>query len=92
LTDILYNTCYRWTITEENKAFCYMPHNALLFFDKNNLLIDYIEICFDCRQIKYSNKKIQRFKQCDFALDALKKYFQVFNLKSSVKDFEKNSR
>ena len=93
LSDILYNTCFRWTITETNAAMCYLPHNAILFFDKNDKILDYIEICFDCHQIRYSNKKIEKFEQCDFALTDLKKYFRQFGLNVSEKDFgSKTSR
>ena len=93
LTDILYNTCYRWTIIETSKAMCYLPHNAILFFDKNDRVIDYIEICFDCHQFKYSNKKIERFEQCDFAVLELKKYFRDMGLYVTEKEFDnKTSR
>ena len=88
LSDILYNTCFRWTIREEKKTDCYIPHNAIIFFDKNDNLLEYIEICFDCQRIKYSNKKIERFEQCDFAFADLKKYFQILGLYISEKDFE----
>ncbi len=93
LTDILYNTCYRWTITEENPAMCYLPHNAILFFDNNDKIFDYIEICFDCHQFKYSSKKIEKFEQCDFAVVELKKYFKQMGLYVTEKDFDnKTSR
>ncbi|MCM5530637.1 hypothetical protein [Parasegetibacter sp. NRK P23] len=93
LTDILYNTCYRWTITETTKAMCYLPHNAVLFFDKNEKVIDYIEICFDCYQFKYSNNRIERFDQCDFAVWDLRKYFRKLGLCVTEKDFDnKTSR
>lgn len=87
LTDILYNTCFRWTITEETKAACYLPHNAILFLNNKNKLIGYIEICFSCRQIRYSDKRIERFLECDFAIDALKTYFQKFNFKTTMEEF-----
>ena len=88
LTDILYNTCYRWTITETRKAMCYLPHNAILFFDKNERFIDYIEICFDCHQFKYSNKKIVRFEECDFSVLELKNYFRDMGLYVTEKEFD----
>jgi hypothetical protein len=31
LTDILYNTCSRWTIIETSTMGCYFPRNAILF-------------------------------------------------------------
>ncbi|MDI9363648.1 MAG: hypothetical protein QM541_01760 [Flavobacterium sp.] len=87
LTDILYNTCYRLTIAKLNQAMCYLPHNAILFFDKNKKLIDYIEICLDCQQFKFSNNKIERFMQCDFTVSELKKYFKQMGLYITEKDF-----
>jgi hypothetical protein len=88
LSDILYNTCFRWTIRETNTANCYLPHNAILFFDKNDKVLDYIEICFDCSQLYFSNKKIKQFEQCDFAIDNLRKYFMRLGIKVSTKEFE----
>src|SRR5215216_1707147 len=33
IADILMNTCYRLTQYESGSAFCYIPRNAILFFD-----------------------------------------------------------
>jgi hypothetical protein len=93
LSDILYNTCFRWTIIVSRPGMCYLPHNAILFFDTSDKVLDYIEICFDCYQIKYSNKIIEKFEQCDFAISDLKNYFKQLGIYVTMKDFQnKTSR
>jgi hypothetical protein len=89
LTDILYNTCFRWTIVQTSKSGCYLPHNAIIFFDNNNKPFEYIEICFDCRLLQYSSDKIVKFEDCDFALKDLREYFKILGLKTSISDFKK---
>lgn len=89
ITDIMYNTCNRWTIYETNKAACYEPHNAILYYGNNGKLLAYIEICFDCSQVKYSNTNIVQFKDCDIAINDLKQYFKKLGLKTSERDFTK---
>jgi len=32
-------------------ATCYEPRNGILFYDKNNLILGYLEICFACREV-----------------------------------------
>lgn len=89
LTDILYNTRARYYILKMSTSGCYDPHNAVLFFDKNNKVFEYIEICFDCHQVRYSNEKVVVFDDCVYTFDDLKSYFQTFELKTSKKEFEK---
>lgn len=89
LSDILYNTCSRWMLTETIKSGCYYPHNAIIFFDAQNQPFEYIELCFDCNQLKYSSKKIKQFDDCDIALRELESYFKSFGLKTSKEAFEK---
>lgn len=91
LTDILYNTCFRWTMYQTSKDACYLPHNAIIFLDDNNKLLAYIELCFDCNQLKYSSDNIVKFEDCNFALDDLQDYFSKLGLKTSINDFEKKT-
>ncbi len=86
LSDILYNTCFRSAVVPLNTNACYLPHNAILFFDKNDHVLDFIEICFDCRKISISNK-IVPFKIGDFSIDNLQQYFKQLGLKISLKEF-----
>ncbi len=88
LSDILYNTCSRWTLTETTKAGCYFPHNAIIFFNSKNQPFEYIEFCFDCNQLKYSSKKIKKIVDCDIAFSELEEYFKAYGLKTRKNEFE----
>ena len=89
LSDILYNTCGRWTFTSKTSFGCYYPHNAIIFFDINGKAFEYIELCFDCHQLKYSNSKIEKFEDCDYMFSDLKSYFTSLGLRTSKEEFEK---
>lgn len=91
LTDLLYNTCYRSPLTLTSKAGCYLPHNAILFFDKNDQPFEYIELCFSCRQIKYSSPKMIAFDDCDDAFQTLKAYFTDMGIAVTGKEMNKNN-
>jgi hypothetical protein len=88
LTDILYNTCSRWTITQKSKGGCYYPHNAIVFFNSDDQPFEYIELCFDCNQLKYSSNNVVEFEDCDIAFNEVETYFKSFGLKTSSKEFE----
>ena len=88
LTDILYNTCHRWTIYEYSQAACYLPHNAIIFYDKDDKPFEYIEICFDCHGLEFSSPKIEKFELCDYTYTDLKKFFKSLGLKTGVDEFQ----
>jgi hypothetical protein len=93
LTDILYNTCSRWTIIEKTEMGCYLPRNAIIFFDKLNKPFEYIEICFECDGIKFSNKEVVGTETCDRMYDELQSFFRIHGLKTSATELRrKNSR
>lgn len=87
LSDILYNACYGWTVVDWSPASCYLPHNAIIFFDRDDKPFELIEICFGCRRLRYSSKKIEKFEECDFTYDNLKTYFKQLGLKTALEDF-----
>lgn len=82
LTDILFNTCSRHKINHFNEIGCYYPRNAILFLDNNNNIIDYIEICFECRKIKTSSLILKQKEICDFLLSDLETYFNKIGIKT----------
>lgn len=88
LTDIMYNTCHRWTVTDESPATCYLPHNAILFFDQYDKVFAYIEICFGCMRTRFSSEKIKRFEQCDYAMKDLRKYFVQLGVNDFADEFK----
>ncbi len=87
LSDILYNNCARYSTTSKSRAGCYYPHNAILFFDDKNKLIEYVEICFDCHRLVYSELTIEPVDDCDYMFAELQKFFSENQLKSSKEDF-----
>lgn len=88
LSDILYNTCSRWTLSLTTKAGCFYPHNAIIFFNEKKQPFEYLELCFDCKQLQYSSKKIKKIEDFNNAFFELETYFKSFGLKTSKEEFE----
>lgn len=77
LTNIIYNTDYkkphkRWGVIPERK--CYSPRNAILFYDKNGKIYDYLEICFECQKTTSLSEKITVGTDCTQKLDLLRNF------------------
>jgi hypothetical protein len=75
LTDIFYNYGYRGEIYDLYGSACYNPRNAILFFDSNHELLEYIEICFECSGNKVSSDRIEWGDDCTGKYDLLKAFF-----------------
>lgn len=43
---------------------CYMPRNAILFFDDRNNLFEFIEICFECSRYRTSDDNVDLNNNC----------------------------
>lgn len=73
LADILFN--YKYTVkgTYDLTSKCYIPRDAVLFIDKNGILFDYVEMCFECTDYRLMTKK-WKFDFCEGKLDLLAKY------------------
>jgi hypothetical protein len=82
LTDIIYNTCSRWTIIQTTTMGCYRPRNAILFFDSTGNAFAYIEICFECHGIKNSSREIVSSDNCDLMYHDLQSFFHKLGLKT----------
>ena len=82
LTNILYNTDYR---VPNNYAHpgnsCFNPRNALIFYDKNGKVFDYLEICFECDQIRSKSNRIYFNSACTQGLDYVKKFLVDVGIK-----------
>lgn len=59
---------------------CYMPNNAILFLDKDDNLLEFIEICFDCNEFRTSNEEITLGDKCMQKMNLLDDFF----LKSGI--------
>jgi hypothetical protein len=85
LTDILYNVGYT---PVKNLAFqmaeqggCYNPRNAIVFFDTEGNVTQYIEVCFECKGYYYSSSKTKPIKYCKQKYDMLSAFFSSENIK-----------
>jgi len=85
LSDVLYNSCYRWSEWEDKKTGCYFPRNAILFFDDKEQPFEYLEICFECRAIEKSSPKIKVLENCSYLYEELQKYFTILGIKTQAK-------
>ena len=80
ISDILYNSCYRWSDWEDKVLGCYFPRNAIIFFDENDKPFGYLEICFECRAIEKSSQNIKLIENCDYLYEELEKYFNKLGI------------
>jgi hypothetical protein len=86
LTDILFNIGYTPVKPGRPSIYnpggkCFNPRNAVLFMDKNDRVLEYINICFECHQIEYSSDKIKRTDFCKQKFDLMKSYFLARGIK-----------
>ena len=82
LTDIIFNYGYKKNLNIDMHSLCYMPNNAILFLDKDDNLLEFIEICFDCDQFRTSNEEITLGDKCMQKMNLLDDFF----LKSGIKE------
>jgi hypothetical protein len=75
LASILYNVTYRGEIFIISGTGCYNPRNAVLFFDSNNHLLEFIELCFECHGQRLSSEKISLGDLCSQKSDMIKDFF-----------------
>jgi len=73
LADILFNYKYRVKGNYDLSASCYIPRDAILFLDKNEKLIDYLEVCFECTGYRLMTEKWKP-DFCDDKFEMLEKF------------------
>ena len=81
LTNILFNYGLKRESNTIETVGCYEPRNAILFYNSNGEIFEYIEICFQCKQMYYGNNKADIVQNCVIKLDLIKQIF----LKSGIK-------
>jgi hypothetical protein len=84
LTDIFYNYGFRGPIHTMSETECYNPRNAILFLDKNNKVIEFIEICFECRKTSESTDKISMGEMCKQKLNMLFDLFKIVGIEYGI--------
>jgi len=77
LNSIVYNTCSQYYISLISQNGCFFPRNAILFYDENDKVFAYFEICFECAGIESSPKEIlEPIETCEFLYPDLEKFFK----------------
>lgn len=77
LSHILYNTCGKYYIKNRMGNKCFFPRNAILFYDENNQIFAYLDICFECSGIKFFPADIsQSIDSCEFIYPELESFFK----------------
>lgn len=75
LTDILYNNFYKSRPNYGVMNQCYIPRNAILFYNKLGKLVESIILCFHCYNYKVSSEEINMGDNCTEKMDKLRKFF-----------------
>jgi len=57
-------------------AACYDPRHAILFYDENDKIFGYIEVCFDCNGWQ-SSQNLAVFSECALGLEETFKEFGI---------------
>jgi hypothetical protein len=77
LTNILFN--YEYTgmknYTIIGHAACFDPRNSIIFLDKNDNVIDHLDICFSCHRSESPTYKITEGTECKQKYDMLSDFF-----------------
>ncbi|OXA81938.1 hypothetical protein B0A58_01025 [Flavobacterium branchiophilum NBRC 15030 = ATCC 35035] len=88
LTDVIFNYGYQSKFYSIEDMKCYNPRNAILFLDKNKIIIGYIEICFSCKHLRSSNVNINFGTYCKQKFDIIKKIFEESGIKYGITEEE----
>ncbi|WP_264530880.1 hypothetical protein [Flavobacterium sp. N502540] len=82
LSDILYNTCSRLnTNCSQIIRGCYLPRNAILFFDETGKVFECLELSFECKT-KETFGKIENLDLSDYMYNDLEKYFNEMGIRT----------
>ena len=81
LTDVLYNNYLKGEVPPIEPMCSFVPRNAILFFDANKQLKEFVVICFHCSDYEKSNEKVNTGDDCMEKLEKLRRLFIAKGLK-----------
>ncbi|WP_131707574.1 hypothetical protein [Chryseobacterium angstadtii] len=77
VSNILYNTCGKYYLKNRMGNKCFFPRNAILFYDENNEIFAYLDICFECSGIEFFPEDIsESIDTCEFIYPELENFFK----------------
>ncbi len=83
LTNLLYNHSFSGRKYEE-ETMCYIPRNAIIFYDDRGFAFEWIEICFECLQYKKTSAKVQTGDFCIGKYELLHNFFKQHGIKYGI--------
>lgn len=72
---------------QDGVAMCYMPRHSLIFYDNNDKIFGYIEICFDCNRTE-SSKNLEFLSDCVLWQKELFKEFGITYFNETEEEIE----
>lgn len=86
LSALLYNLDYspQTHLFEQAEAGCYFPRHAIVFMDKRNRSLGYIELCFSCHRMRTDLPLESTGNFCTGKYEALKAYFSHLGIRYFV--------
>ena len=84
LTDVFFNYGFKSEHYTSSQTKCYDPKNAIIFIDKDNSVIAFIEVCFACNRIRTSNEKVNFGEYCEQKYDLVKQVFNESGIKYGI--------
>ncbi|MPS65338.1 MAG: hypothetical protein DI622_10175 [Chryseobacterium sp.] len=83
LSNLLFNTCGKFPNNIRRVSMCFFPRNAILFYNENDQVFDFLEICFECHRIEALSEKATKINDmCDDFYTKLEKFFKSKGLKT----------
>ena len=87
LTNIIYNTCGKYSSGVFSVSGCFFPINAILFYDENDAVFAHVEICFECGTKQENPKKMLDFKSLSNEIDEpLEKFFNKIGISTQYSE------
>lgn len=93
LLKLLYNTCGKFSSDIREVSICFFPRNAVLFYDENDVVLEILEICFDCHRMQFnSEKSLEINGMCTNFYLKVENFFNSKGLKTKHKGFNNETK
>lgn len=63
---------------------CYRPRNAIVFYDMSDSIIAVVEICFECKRMRFFPKEFKLGYDCSTKFELFKKFFAREGIKYGI--------
>jgi hypothetical protein len=91
LTNIVYNTDLKVhdQVGFDTGGACFYPRNALIFYNAEGKVFDYMEICFQCHEFHSLSKRFEIGTDCNQKYDLLKSFFKDIGIRYGIIELPK---